>query len=254
LDDAELARSLEAEASKAQKEGRFADAEPPLRRAIAIWTRLGRELDGLNAEMNLAVSYRRRGEASRAVMMLERIVTLLGNDPLVLNARNNLAAAYRATDQLARARLAWEENLRVLGLGEERARVLDNLSALMRDLKDYRAAEDLARQGLAEWLSLRGANDPDTATSKATLGAALLDRDRLDEATKLLFEALETFEAHGPELGVAATMTLIGALGAKRGDKAAARTAYERALTLSRKYLRDDHPDVRAIVESLAAL
>jgi hypothetical protein len=61
-----------------------------------------------------------------------------------------------------------------VGPTEERARVLDNLSVVLRDLGDPVAAEASARRALADWLKLRGHDDVDTATSMAALGAALL--------------------------------------------------------------------------------
>jgi hypothetical protein len=53
-DDAARARALESEASKCQREGRYADAEQPLLAAIEIWSRLfgPDDVEVLNDQMN----------------------------------------------------------------------------------------------------------------------------------------------------------------------------------------------------------
>ena len=75
MDEIAKARDIERQASIAQREGRFADAERLLGEAIAIWTRLRGpdDVEVLNDQMNLAVAYRRWGEAARAVPLLERV-------------------------------------------------------------------------------------------------------------------------------------------------------------------------------------
>ena len=104
MDDIAQARELERQASQAQREGRYADADAPLEAAIEMWTRLRGpdDVEVLNCQMNLAVAYRRRAEAARAIPLLERVVALLphSQDPdvpaLLITARNNLATAHRS--------------------------------------------------------------------------------------------------------------------------------------------------------------
>lgn len=266
--DATTARALEKEASTAQREGRFADAEKPLLAAIAIWTALRGpdDVEVLNDEMNLAVSYRRRGEAARAVPLLERVVQKLpaSGDPdvpaLLVTARNNLATTYRSLGRFALARKTWEACLVALDASPidtphpDRARVLDNLAVVLRDMRDFTASEARARRGLAEWRALVGEEHTDTATAKSAVGAALLEQDKLDDATPFLVEALRTQEKVGHELAISATLTLFGALVLKRGDRAGAREEFERALGLARKHLPDEHPEVRELLQSLRAL
>ena len=60
------ARELEARASELQRSGKYKDAEEPLKAALSIWTKHygPNHIEVLNDEMNLAVSYRRRGDAA----------------------------------------------------------------------------------------------------------------------------------------------------------------------------------------------
>lgn len=264
----EHARRLEREAAAAQREGRYADAEAPLEGAIAIWTRLrgADDVEALNDQMNLAVAYRRRGEAARAVPLLERVVALLPktSDPdvpsLLLTARNNLATAYRGIGELGRAREAWETCL--VGLDAmhgatrhpERARVLDNLAVVLRDLRDFVASEAYARRGLAEWRALRPDGDPDVATSKATLGAALMEQKKVAEAAPLIVEALRVHQQAGNDLAVASTLTLLGACSLAVGNREDARAMFTKALALTRRFYPDTHPEVRELLASLAAI
>jgi tetratricopeptide (TPR) repeat protein len=268
MDEIAKARDIERQASIAQREGRFADAERLLGEAIAIWTRLRGpdDVEVLNDQMNLAVAYRRWGEAARAVPLLERVVAMLPktNDPdvpqLLLMAQNNLAAAYRGVQKLSLARQTWEHCLTDLdaALGDQphadRARVLDNLATLVRDLGDFARSEALAHRGLLEWRAIRGDDDPDVATSKATLGAALMEQGKLDEAEPLFEDAVRTFESAGAKLAAASTLTLIGALAAKRGNRERALACFERSLDLSRKFFPDTHPEIQELLRSIATL
>jgi tetratricopeptide (TPR) repeat protein len=268
MDDISKARELERQASQAQREGRFADADLCLQQAIAIWTRLRGpdDIEVLNDSMNLAVAYRRRGEAARAVPILKRVVEMLPTcqDPdvpnLLLTAQNNLAAAYRGVNQLSLARQTWERCLGALDDAHgdrphpERARVLDNLAVVLRDVHDLARSETLARRALVEWRALRGDVDIDTATSKATLGAALMEQGKLDEAELLLDDALQTHQATASDLAVAATLTLVGAVAAKRGNRERALASFHRALELTRRFFADTHPENRDLLRSIAAL
>jgi tetratricopeptide (TPR) repeat protein len=268
MDVVTRARQLERQASTAQREGRFYDADAPLLAAIALWKTLHGpdHIEVLNDEMNLAVALRRRGEAARSVPLLESVAERLVRcaDPdapaLLLVAQNNLATAYRDVGRLSLARRVYEASLARLDAlhgpkpDEQRARVLDNLSVVLREVGDAVAAEASARRGLAEWRALRGDLDAETATAKGAVGAALLDQGKLDAAEPFLVEALVTHEATGHDLAVASTLTLVGALAFRRGDRGAAHAAFSRALALTRRFYPSDHREVQEILASLAAI
>jgi tetratricopeptide (TPR) repeat protein len=155
--ETERARSFERQASELQRSGRYLDAEKPLLAAIALWTKYrgADDIEVLNDTMNLAVAYRRHGDAARAVPLLERtsqgLAACKDADAPALRRRamNNLAVAYQHTGRLAEARRTWESLLGLLGSApsEERARVLDNLASLLREVGDLSRAEAYARRG-----------------------------------------------------------------------------------------------------------
>lgn len=110
------ARELETQARDFQAAGQYSEAEKPLLQAIELWTRhYGPEhIEVLNDEMNLGVSYRRRGEAERGIPLLEHAAEGLkrSSDPdateLYRRALNNLAIAYNASGRREEARGARE--------------------------------------------------------------------------------------------------------------------------------------------------
>jgi tetratricopeptide (TPR) repeat protein len=136
----------------------------------------------------------------------------------------------------------------------ERARVLDNLSVVVRECGDAKAAEAYARRGLSDWTSLRGRADPDTATAMGGLAAALLEQGRLDEAAPLLDEARRFFATHDHRLALGSVLTLVGSLALRRGDRDAARAAFTEALVATQEVLPEHHPEVRALQASLRAI
>lgn len=260
------ARALEQKAHELQAAGRYAEAEKPLLEAIELWKKNGvGNVDQLNDEMNLAVSWRRRGEAPRAAAALERVVAAFAKskDPdapeLHRKALNNLAAAYRDSSRLADARTALLTCLKLLGPGgpsEERARVLDNLATVAMDLGDDEGAEGYARRGLAEWKALRGPDDVDLGISMAVTGTLLLGRGELDEARPFLEGALRIAEkAYGPDHPrVAASLNLVGALELRSGHLDAAQQALQRSVKILSKQFDEGHPLLRDARKSLARL
>ncbi|MGA9522052.1 MAG: tetratricopeptide repeat protein [Myxococcaceae bacterium] len=262
------AESLEARAHDLQREGRYGEAEAQLKEALAIRKkRQGADhLDVLNAEMNLAVAWRRQGEAQRAVTMLERVLKALaaskGPEAAELHrkALNNLAAAYRAQSRYADAREILERVLAQIDEGpptEERGRVLDNLANMNIQLRDYDAAEKQAWRALAEWKSLKGAEDVDVAVSMTVVGTVVMLRRRYPEARRLFEDSLRIQERvrgrEHPEL--CAVHNMIGTLEYRESKLDAAKARFEKALAIGRKAkLTDSHPVVVDALKGLRAI
>jgi tetratricopeptide (TPR) repeat protein len=266
------ARALEAKASDLQEAGRFTEAEEPLSAAIGMWKLLQgpKGPDTLAAEMNLAVSYRRRGDAKLALPIFQRVTEELSNHLEVPEARrrcrialNNQAAAYRDVGELAGAAATLQICISLLDLADpgdeidiERARVFDNLADVLRLQNQLEEAEAYARKALGLWVGLRGEDDLDVAISLNQLGAILVRRGELAEAREPLERALRLMEAHcgpdHPDVGLAlhgvATLELLS------GDVPAARALATRALQIGRERLREDHPLVQAALETLALI
>lgn len=262
--DVSRARDLERRASDLQRAGKYREAEKPLLEAIQLWKRYHgpNNIEVLNDEMNLAVSYRRRGDARLAIPILERVASGLkaSDDPdaseLYRKALNNLSAAYRASGRLKEARVSLEKCLQELergGTSEERARVLDNLAGILLEEDAPELAEDFARRALEEWKGLRGDEDVDVGVSMSVVGTALMRQGKLEEARPLLEGALAITERlrgkEHPEVG--AGLNLIAELEFRSGRRELARKLYERSLALSRKHLTEDHPQVQDAIHGL---
>ncbi|WP_223636665.1 tetratricopeptide repeat protein [Corallococcus sp. EGB] len=268
--DVARARELETQAHDSQAAGRYVEAEKPLQEAIELWARhYGPEhIEVLNDEINLGVSYRRRGDAARAIPLLEHAADGLqrSSDPdapqLHRQALNNLAMAYRASGRLEEARATLEKCLAVLEQGDatpERARVLDNLANVLLDgpTPHLDEAARYSRRAFEEWKSLRGEEDADVATSMTTVGTILMRQGDLPGARPLLVRALALTqmirgEEH-PETG--AVFCLLGELEQRSGNRGAAREHYEAALAIARKtFEHDSHPQVQDALNGLASL
>lgn len=242
------------------------DAEKPLLEAIALWTRYrgADDIEVLNDTMNLAVAYRRYGDAERAVPLLERASRGLAacKDPdapaLRRKAMNNLATAYQHAGRPPEARKTWEALVELMGdtPSEERARVFDNLASLLRDLGDLSRAEVYARRGHEDWLKLRGEEDVDTAVSLALLGALETSKGSFKEARRHLEASLRITEKlrgrEHPEVG--AVLNLLAVLEVRTGNPGAARADYERSLAISRPLLDAKHHQITEALEGLQAL
>lgn len=258
------ARELERRAHDLQKAGRYEEAEKPLLQAAAIWKRYrgGEDIEVLNDEMNLAVSYRRRGQTQRALPMLERVaagfkVSSDGDAPaLYRSALNNVSAAYRDMGRLDDARRALETCLKSVepgGRTEERARVLDNLAGVLVDKGDLAAAEPIARRALSEWKSLRSEEDADVSVSMGVVGTVLMRQGKTEQARPLLEKALAIAEkvrgGDHPEVGAA--LNLVGELEWRAGHKDVARKFYQGAVTLLQRHFDDSHPLVKDALDGM---
>lgn len=269
-EDVARARELETQAHDFQAAGQYAEAEQPLLDAIELWTRHhGPEhIEVLNDEMNLGVSYRRRGDPARGIALLEHAAEGLkrSSDPdatqLYRQALNNLGIAYLASGRREEARTTLEKCLAVLEQGEatvDRARVLDNLANVLLDgpTPDLAGAARYTRRALEEWTALRGEEDADVATSMMALGMILTRQGDLAGARPLLERARVLMQTiHGGEHPDTGTVRyLLGKLEQRSGNRRAAREHYEAALAIARKnFEQDSHPKVQAALAGLASL
>lgn len=282
------ARSLEQLASDLQRAGKYHEAEEPLRTAIGLWTLLRGpgDIEVLNDEMCLAVSFRRRGDVALAIPLLERVVDALeqSSDSEATYYRrlafNNLAIAYRVAGRLVEARdlltqlLAHLDELLanapdpgdfaegerdafvtgISGVRVERARVLDNLATVALDQDDSATATVSARRALDEWRSLRGADDIDTAISMSALGTSLMRSGLYAEARAHLQSSQEVIEELAGEEHpvVCGALALRGELEYRTGNFLGATPLLERCLKIAdARGLTEDHPDRFAAVKLL---
>jgi tetratricopeptide (TPR) repeat protein len=261
---------LSQDARDLQRSGRYAEAEGPLKLVIDLAKLVhgAKHPLALQAEVNLAVSYRRRGDVDLALPILQRVLGELSSrfdEPdcayLYRLGLNNLGAAYLAAGRLEEAGAALELCLNLVELAlpleedakEEHARVLDNLADVLCQRGDLDTAEVRARAALAAWLDLRGEGHLDTGIAMSQLGAVLMGKGDLDAARPLVERSLALArtlagEEH-PE--VCSVLNLLGTLEVHSGDLDRASELFARSATLATKVLSESHPRALEAMEGL---
>ena len=271
------ARQLEEQAQSLQQRGYYREAEAPLVSAIGMWRLLrgAASCEALNAEISLAASYRRRGDAERAIKTLERVSGELAaaprqplSDRLHRSALNNLSVAYLDADRVDAAKRALEQCIELVdrALAEsrgdadlltQRARALDNLANVLGVLGDHRSAEALARESLGIYLEVAGDAAFETSVARANVGAALMRLGRCDEAAPFIERALEQTRSivGGTHPMVATALLLRAELARHRGDRAAALRDAADSVTMSMRCgLPDNHPEVVRAIDLLSTI
>ncbi|MBU2308947.1 MAG: CHAT domain-containing protein [Alphaproteobacteria bacterium] len=219
------ANSLNAQAFDLSTQGRFAEAEPLLRQALAIHAATLGEASGETAASrnNLGTNLNAQGRYAEA-------------EPLLRGA----LAGFRATlGERSPTTAAGETNLAA------------NLNAQGR----YAEAEPLYRSGLETRRAVLGESHPATATSLNNLAVNLEDQGRLAEAEALFARALEIRQAalgeQRPETGQSYG-NLAAALNAQ-GRYAEAEPLFRKALEIRTRALGDGHPSTAVSADGLAA-
>jgi tetratricopeptide (TPR) repeat protein len=124
-----------------------------------------------------------------------------------------------------------KDSLRVLldeGVDEEAAHVVCSLAEIYLGTGRYDEAEAQSRRAL-ELLGEREDFLAERGTAQLTLGKALLEQDRLDEAQGMLATADSSFEQLSSTSHRAAAWVALGDVSARRGDDREAARLYRRA-------------------------
>jgi len=124
-----------------------------------------------------------------------------------------------------------QDSLRVLldeGIDEEAAHVITSLAEIYVDTGRPTDAETQARRAL-ELLGTRADFLSEIGTAQLTLGRALLEQGRLDEAQETLAAADRSFEQMSSTSHRAAAWVALGDVAARRGDDREAARLYRRA-------------------------
>jgi tetratricopeptide (TPR) repeat protein len=124
-----------------------------------------------------------------------------------------------------------QDSLRVLldeGIDEEAAHVITSLAEIYVDTGRPAEAETQARRAL-EMLGTRADFLSEIGTAQLTLGRALLDQGRLEEAQETLAAADSSFEQMSSTSHRAAAWVALGDVAARRGDDREAARLYRRA-------------------------
>jgi tetratricopeptide (TPR) repeat protein len=205
---------------------RYAEAEPLLKRALAI-----------------------REQGLRAM------------HPDTANSLNNLAGLYRAQGKYGQAEPLYQRALaiREQQLGPEHpdtAHSLNNLAVLYDVQGKYEEAEPLYQRALVIWEQELGASHPDTATGLNNLAGLYDAQGKYAEAEPLLERALAIREQ---ELGASHPDTATGlnslaALYNHQGKYREAEPLYQRALAICENILGRDHPTTQSLRENYTFL
>ena len=124
-----------------------------------------------------------------------------------------------------------QDSLRVLldeGIDEEAAHVITSLAEIYVDTGRPAEAEIQARRAL-EMLGTRADFLSEIGTAQLTLGRALLEQGRLEEAQETLAAADSSFEQMSSTSHRAAAWVALGDVAARRGDDREAARLYRRA-------------------------
>ncbi|MGH3017660.1 MAG: tetratricopeptide repeat protein [Gaiellaceae bacterium] len=144
---------------------------------------------------------------------------------------NNLGGLTYLLGKPDRAIEYLQDSLRVLldeGIDEEAAHVITSLAEIYVDTGRPAEAETQARRAL-EMLGTRADFLSEIGTAQLTLGRALLDQGRLEEAQETLAAADSSFEQMSSTSHRAAAWVALGDVAAKRGDDREAARLYRRA-------------------------
>jgi hypothetical protein len=185
-------------ASLYNSQGRYGEAEPLYRRALAARERvLGAEHPRtLISVNNLAFLYKSQGRYGEAEPLYRRALAaserVLGPEhPHTLGSVNNLALLYQSqgrfgeAEPLSRRALAARERV----LGAEHPDTLgsvNNLAALYDSQGRFDEAEPLYRRALAANERVLGAGHPQTITTQLNLAVLLVNQDRTGAALRQL--------------------------------------------------------------------
>ncbi|MEM8808371.1 MAG: tetratricopeptide repeat protein [Cyanobacteria bacterium P01_G01_bin.38] len=269
-DEASLqeAARLNEQAIELYEQGRYAEAEPLLQRALQIDEQtLGDTHPNVATSLNnLALLYRAQGNYVEAEPLLQRSLQIyeqaLGDShPDVATSLNNLALLYRAQGNYAEAEPLLQRSLQIYeqALGDSHpdvATVLNNLALLYRAQGNYAEAEPLLQHALQIDEQALGDSHPNVATSLNNLALLYRAQGNYAEAEPLLQRSLQIYEQALGEThpSVTTVLTNLALLYRDQGNYAEAEPLLQRSLQIHEQTLGDTHPNVATVLTNLALL
>ncbi len=251
-----------------QNLGRYDEAEPNLRRSLAI-----RRADlpeghpdiaaSLNNLANLLYLQNKVAEAEplfREALAIWRTALPAGH-PQIATGLNNLASLLDDQNEVVEAESLYRESLEILRAAlpvghPDIAHALNNLASFLHARNKPAEAEPLYREALEIRRAKIPDGHPDIAISVDNLAKLLQSLNRLAEAEPLQREALAirraAFPAGHPE--IARGMNNLAWLLYAKGNFAEAEPLFREALRIRRAVLPAGHPDIAASLNNLAGL
>jgi tetratricopeptide (TPR) repeat protein len=247
---------------------KFAEAEPLMRRALAVDERtFGPNHPNVATCLNnLAALLHDTNRIEEAESLYRRALAIdeqrfNADDSRVATCLNNLAQLLQATGRLQEAESLYRRALRIdeQGFGAVHPRVavhLNNLAELLKATNRLDEAEPFYRRALAIDEHGLGPDHPRVASHLSNLAQLLQTINRPDEAKLLYRRALAIDElSFGPNHPRVATHLNNLALLLKATDELdEAESLYRRALAIDEQSFGPDHPNVGTDLNNLAAL
>ena len=251
-----------------QATNRLAEAEPLMRRALAIAeASYGNDHHNVATALNnLAQLLQATNRLAEAEALMRRSLAIneasYGNDhPEVATALNNLALLLQATNRLAMAESLMARVVEIFenNYGNDHPNVataLNNLAQLLLYTNRLAEAEPLMRRALASDKASYGSDHPKMAIRLNNLAQLLKATNRLAEAEPLMRRALAIDEvSYGNDHpNVAKDLNNLALLLKATNRLAEAELLMRRALAINEASYGHDHPKVAIHLNNLASL
>jgi tetratricopeptide (TPR) repeat protein len=251
-----------------QTKARYAEAEPLMRRALAVAeARYGPEYPNVAIRLNnLALLLQDTNRLAEAEPLFRRALKIFeasyGPDhPHVATDLNNLAHLLRAANRLAEAEPLFRRALKIdeASHGPDHPEVaidLNNLAGLLRATSRLAEAEPLYRRALKIDQASYGPDHPNVGRDLNNLAELLRETNRYAEAEPLLRRALKIDESGlGPDHPSGAIrLNNLASLLRATNRLAEAEPLFRRALKIDEASLGPDHPNVAIRLNNLASL
>lgn len=248
--------------------GRFTDAEPLMRRAVAISeARFGSHHPAVTFPLsNLALLLNDTNRLSEAEPLIYRCLaidesSLDANHPNIGRDLNNLAQVLKASNRLAEAEPLMRRALAIdeANHGTEHPLVairLGNLAMLLKETNRQEEAEPLMRRALAIDEASLGTEHPQVAIQLNNLAMLLSNTNRLGEAEMLIRRALAINEAsYGTDHPhVAILLNNLATVLMNTNRLKEAEPLMRRAFSINEASFGTDHPAVAKALHNLASL
>jgi tetratricopeptide (TPR) repeat protein len=271
----EAARLLNQTGNYLMQRGRYSEAEPIMRRTVAMCEQMLGADHPLAASSlsNLAALYQEQGKYDQAEALAQRALTILeqvlkGNDVVpsdstfsLATSLNNLATLYQERGKYAQAERLF---LRACAIWThtfgpvhpQLASTQNNLGSLYEDQGQYDDAEALYQQALFASERMLGPNHPHVATCLTNLVGLYLKQKRNVQAEPLIRRALHICETLlGPNHPLTAvSLDRLAGLCFLQGAYEQAELLWQRVLAIDEDVFGPNHPRVAIGLGNLADL
>jgi CHAT domain-containing protein/tetratricopeptide (TPR) repeat protein len=268
VEDLRTSARLSALAGLYENLGRYQEAEPFFKQALAIQIeKLGSDHAEVAISWSaLATLYVRQGRFGDAEPLYKRALTTLQKLPeppylTIASLLNNLGQLYKLESRYPDAepifKAALEIRQKILPPGsQDIAQSLNNLAGVYEDEGRHADAERLLQQSLVIWQKALGPDHEEVATAQNNLAELYYSEGRYAEAESRYRQALSILQnAPNPKQeNVASLLGNLGELYQAEKRYAEAEKLLEQALAIDTKALPPDHPALAADLNNLAAL